>query len=759
MTHRRSFKMVVVLAAAFMAGPLALAENQPDGVSPGALDRLPAIEGRCPTFSWVELPGAASYELVVYELWDRALLAAAATHDLDLERTTEVLYTRVPGGASSWTPSLEQCLVAGAGYVWFVRAVFDGEAGEASEWSEPMLFEVAAAPTADELERAIEVLRRWEAANGDGSLMLSSVAAPAVASVPDSGSGSGSGSSHPKSILTGVAAIRGSQPDATGETYGVVGSSASPDGAGIGAVNTAGGPDLVLDGSLDGVVDAEFSESGIDRSSPSAQTFSIDNTGGGGISLEVGGVEVVTEATDADTLAGLTCAGGEIARWNGSSWVCSADIDTDTDTLAALGPVCDSGEIASWNGSAWVCAEDADTLGDVRCPPFFTNRVPKWNGSQWSCGQDDDTTYSFGPGLIIENGHVAIDPAAFSRRISVLNSAGNVGRYSSLSIGSDGLGLVSYYDWTDQDLMVSHCEDRFCSRPDSTTMIDTDGNVGAHSSLAVGADGLGLIAYSDRTNDDLKVAHCVDISCTSATITTLDSANSVGDLGISLDIGADGLGLISYYDSTNSALKVAHCDNVSCTSATLSTLDSDGIVGRYSSLAIGADGLGLITYHDLSSSRIKVAHCDDLSCTSAALTTLWFPVDSSVRSTLAIGSDGLGLISWGPGYSMYFFHCDDVECSSFTLSAVGDYYVVEPSLVIGIDGLPMLSFQSGVSENLAVARCDDVMCSTALVTTVDDAGDVGQESSIAIGTDARGLVSYYDQTNQNLKVVHLPFGL
>jgi hypothetical protein len=60
-------------------------------------------------------------------------------------------------------------------------------------------------------------------------------------------------------------------------------------------------------------------------------------------------------------------------------------------------------------------------------------------------------------------------------------------------------------------------------------------------------------------------------------------------------IGADGLGLISYYDNTNDDLKVAHCSDVACSSATTATLDSIGNVGWYTSVTIGADGLGLIS--------------------------------------------------------------------------------------------------------------------------------------------------------------------
>ena len=35
---------------------------------------------------------------------------------------------------------------------------------------------------------------------------------------------------------------------------------------------------------------------------------------------------------------------------------------------------------------------------------------------------------------------------------------------------------------------------------------------------------------------------------------------------VDLAIGADGLGLISYFDTVNNDLKVAHCNNTACTS-------------------------------------------------------------------------------------------------------------------------------------------------------------------------------------------------
>ena len=58
-------------------------------------------------------------------------------------------------------------------------------------------------------------------------------------------------------------AIKGTVSDATGETYGVVGISNSPNGAGMAAGNTGGGADLVLDGIEDGDLDTVFTQAGM----------------------------------------------------------------------------------------------------------------------------------------------------------------------------------------------------------------------------------------------------------------------------------------------------------------------------------------------------------------------------------------------------------------------------------------------------------------------------------------------------------------
>ena len=71
---------------------------------------------------------------------------------------------------------------------------------------------------------------------------------------------------------------------------------------------------------------------------------------------------------------------------------------------------------------------------------------------------------------------------------------GSVGRYSSITIGGDGLALVSYEDNTNKNLKVAHCNDQDCSNF-KISSIDNSGLIYYHTSITSGIDGLGLISY------------------------------------------------------------------------------------------------------------------------------------------------------------------------------------------------------------------------------------------------------------------------
>ena len=386
-----------------------------------------------------------------------------------------------------------------------------------------------------------------------------------------------------------------------------------------------------------------------------------------------------TSAASATTVAGLTCTNNQVAKWSGSAWTCGADSNsggtvTSVATGAGLsgGPITGAGTLSVATGGI---TSGMIANGAVGSAQIANGAV---GSAQVNTAQvQTRVTSACPPGLTIQtinpDGTVVCQTASAQAGFSTttLDSAGNVGESSSIAIGTDGLGLISYYDAENSDLKVAHCANAACTTATVSTL-DSTGFVGFSTSIAIGADGLGLISYYSDTNSNLKVAHCSNTACTTATVSTLDSTGDVG-LDPSIAIGADGLGLISYYDFTNDNLKVAHCSNAACTTATVSTLDTTGSVGAYTSIAIGADGLGLISYWDIMNSDLKVAHCANAACTTATVSTLDTTGNVGVYTSIAIGADGLGLISYrdDTNSGLKVAHCPNLECRPAVTSVAG----------------------------------------------------------------------------------------
>ncbi len=199
--------------------------------------------------------------------------------------------------------------------------------------------------------------------------------------------------------------------------------------------------------------------------------------------------------------------------------------------------------------------------------------------------------------------------------ITTVDSTGSVGWFASITIGTDGLPIISYWDVTNFDLKIVHCTTTNCSASDTPVTLDSAGTVGRNTSITIGTDGLPIISYWDVTNHDLKIVHCTTTNCSASdTPVTLDSAGDVGE-HTSIIIGTDGLPIISYYDGTNFDLKIVHCTTTNCSASdTPVTLDSAGDVGWYTSITIGTDGLPIISYYDYTNYDLKVIHCANPYC-------------------------------------------------------------------------------------------------------------------------------------------------
>lgn len=326
------------------------------------------------------------------------------------------------------------------------------------------------------------------------------------------------------------------------------------------------------------------------------------------------------------------------------------------------------------------------------------------------------------------------------------------GRYASIAIGADGLPLVAYDGW--YRLRVAHCDDLACRSATAHT-VESEDAPETYPAVAIGADGLGLIAYSGGVVGNLKVAHCSNVSCSASTISSLGGGENFAFEELSIAIGADGLGLIAFTDPKGLFPKVAHCEDAACTQATITNLEPNGEADEGTSVTIGGDGLGLVSYAVFG--RLKVAHCSNAACTAWTTAPVETAGVAGKWSSIATGSDGFGLISYldSTNGALKVAHCSNVDCSSSTTTTIdmGDLGGFT-SISIGADGLGVVSYERPQTDfgPVKIAHCSNVACRSATTTTVAP-DDALFGTSVATGADGLPLVAWYGQ-HAGLQVAH-----
>jgi hypothetical protein len=354
------------------------------------------------------------------------------------------------------------------------------------------------------------------------------------------------------------------------------------------------------------------------------------------------------------------------------------------------------------------------------------------------CENDDGTTYTAGYGLELDGTTFNVMTDTLQARVAGNCSVGSTIR----AINEDGSVVCEPHD----ALPVFYQAGVY-----SYGMI-------VNTSIAIGVDGFPVI--SNGVNNGLAITHCEDPLCTSSSTTVFDFL--VGAWYTSIAIGADGLPIVSFMDVNDMDLMIGHCEDRSCSTITMNTIETYGVAGYYTSITIGSDGLPIIAYNENLDDVIKVAHCNNRACTSATINTIDNSLDSAQQLSIAIGTDGMPIISYykgwdnGPYYDLMIAFCQDVACDSTIIKTVDSANDVggHTSLTLGIDGTPTISYYDFTNTALKVAKCEDLTCSTVISNTLDLTGTVGMDTSITIGYDGFPIISYRDETKQDLKIAH-----
>jgi len=365
------------------------------------------------------------------------------------------------------------------------------------------------------------------------------------------------------------------------------------------------------------------------------------------------------------------------------------------------------------------------------------------------------------------DGVLACEPLPGLRVTSTLDAgAANVGTFNDILLLSDGRPAMSYYDSTNGNLKFVVCANVFCTgSPVITTIDNSANNVGQFSSAALGADGFPVIAYYDTTTDDLKVLKCGNATCTSGNvINTVDSTGNVGQLS-AIALGQDGNPVVAYLQQTGTfdfegLFKIAKCANPACSgAATITTVDNLG-TGNFSSsvsIVVPIDGLPVIAYQAGSvastGDALIVVKCINANCTGTATRTVIhsdIEYNLGAHASLAVDSANRPVIAYmAINGQLGIARCLNASCTSSDREQVPGFAVDLLDAAFGDDGIPVISAHVTASDDLLFTRCLSSDCSQTFaggtfVTQVAVDGQGGAHTSMVIGADGLPVIAFED---------------
>lgn len=355
---------------------------------------------------------------------------------------------------------------------------------------------------------------------------------------------------------------------------------------------------------------------------------------------------------------------------------------------------------------------------------------------------------------------------------------GAVGQASSLAIGTDGFPAMTYRNGSDGSLLFAKCVNLDCSSAIRESIEDASGEIarGDYSSLRISADGKPVVAWYDSVDDNLAIARCANADCSDADVlrTLVDTPDDTGREA-AMVLGVGGRPLVAYVNTTLHSLEFATCEVPSCTNVSVAAVDDDPVnsLGTGADVALGADGMPVIVYLDTTADGVLVAKCVVEDCSAGTVLSV---LDAQVPTTvgadpaIAIGVDGNPVISYfdEDDLALKVAHCSDPACAgAASVRLIDDQPDGDAgrhnAVAIRPDGAPVISYRRWGADGvggadgaaLRVAECTSTDCSGAVRIVVIDSrpGEItGGDTDIAIGSDGGAVISYYDTTGQSLKV-------
>lgn len=326
----------------------------------------------------------------------------------------------------------------------------------------------------------------------------------------------------------------------------------------------------------------------------------------------------------------------------------------------------------------------------------------------------------------------------------VVDSNGNVGQYCSLAFDPAGVSpVIVYYNATPGDLKYAFWAGSNWVNGTSYSF----GDVGQYASNVRSSSGVMYVCFYDVTNSSLLYGNSLGHA---------GVVDSVGDVGQFADIAVNsvtGTLAISYYDALNGDLKVAV--NVSGSGWVNKTVDAPGDVGYFSNMAfLGTNDTMSVLYYDATNQALKNAW-------QWGGAGPWY--NMTIDSDPPLGDLGKWPSQFTSGNDWWGAYYDQgngnlkvqsfIYSSGTVVTAVPDsigYVGGYTSISVNSTGHVFISYYDFTNQDLKLAWNEST---TWYNMTLDSTGNVGLYTSLAIDPSDAIHICYYDATNGDLKYV------
>ncbi len=359
----------------------------------------------------------------------------------------------------------------------------------------------------------------------------------------------------------------------------------------------------------------------------------------------------------------------------------------------------------------------------------------------------------------------ALFPKAFAQitagagyTVKRLAGDNDLGQHFSIArVGNDGNGFFYFADR--QVLYAAICTGGDC-RMEGAPLTSANRGQFVSSANLPGAANRPLVAYYDANTQDLRAGICSSSSVSGCRGFTADRAlDTGGDVGQYTAMAvnpATGFAVISYYFATAGFgdARIYVCSNADCSAGSTANIDTNGDVGRNSAIAFGANlanFTNLFVVHDnLSTGQIRF-----LRATAPFSSFGGIDLGAGSDAAISVGSSGFpDIVYRGADDRLVHVRCLSFDCTGVnqviqTLASPGKGFA--PSITHMPNGNVFVTAQEQASGSLFGYLCNDAVCASPQVLTIETGPNLGDVSMALSFSDNRPLVLYQDSFAKDVR--------